>query len=375
MAPRSNWKGYLKLSLVSASIAIYPATSSSEKVRFNTLNRATGNRLKRQMVDSVTGDVVENEEMIKGYAIAKDQYVTVEDDELAEIAIESSHTVDIEKFVPKASIDDRFRDAPYYLAPEDKVGQEAFAVIRDAMKKKKMVGIARVVMARRERVMMLEPFGKGIMGTTLLYPYEIRSDEAVFEEIPEVTLPAEMLGLAEHIIDKMTGEFEPDKFEDRYENAMIELIRSKQAGLPAPKEKAASRPANVVNLMDALRRSIEDRGGKGAAKGCASKKAAEAPPSTAPRRQHEDRRAMARGSGIRRRIEFDAETWNALDRLSKDRMATIQELADEAFRDLLKKHRRPTTLKEMLRESVRSHPANDRGPSPARRAQGGKRET
>jgi DNA end-binding protein Ku len=262
MAPRSNWKGYLKLSLVSASIAIYPATSSSEKVRFNTLNRATGNRLKRQMVDSVTGDVVENEDMIKGYAIAKDQYVTVEDEELSEIAIESSHTVDIEKFVPRTSIDDRFRDAPYYLAPEDKVGQEAFAVIRDAMKKKKMVGIARVVMARRERVMMLEPFGKGIMGTTLLYPYEIRSDEAVFDEIPEVTLPAEMLGLAEHIIDKMSGEFEPDKFEDRYENAMIELIRSKQAGLPAPKEKAASRPANVVNLMDALRRSIEDKGGK-----------------------------------------------------------------------------------------------------------------
>jgi DNA end-binding protein Ku len=279
MAPRSNWKGYLKLSLVSASIAIYPATSSSEKVRFNTLNRATGNRLKRQMVDSVTGDVVENEEMIKGYAIAKDQYVTVEDDELAEIAIESSHTVDIEKFVPKVSIDDRFRDAPYYLAPEDKVGQEAFAVIRDAMKKKKMVGIARVVMARRERVMMLESFGKGIMGTTLLYPYEIRSDEAVFEEIPEVKLPDQMLDLAEHIIDKMTGEFNPEEFEDRYENAMIELIRSKQAGLPAPKEKAASRPANVVNLMDALRRSIDDRGGKGAAKGASSKKsaAAEAP--------------------------------------------------------------------------------------------------
>jgi DNA end-binding protein Ku len=176
--------------------------------------------------------------------------------------------------VPKVSIDDRFRDAPYYLAPEDKVGQEAFAVIRDAMKKKKMVGIARVVMARRERVMMLEPFGKGIMGTTLLYPYEIRSDEAVFEEIPEVTLPAEMLGLAEHIIDKMTGEFEPDRFEDRYENAMIELIRSKQAGLPAPKDKAASRPANVVNLMDALRRSID--GGKGAAKGASSKKSAAA---------------------------------------------------------------------------------------------------
>jgi DNA end-binding protein Ku len=170
------------------------------------------------------------------------------------------------------------RDTPYYLAPEDKVGQEAFAVIRDAMKKKKMVGIARVVMARRERIMMLEPFGKGIMGTLLLYPYEIRSDEAVFDEIPELKLPDQMVGLAEDIIDKMSGEFEPEAFEDRYENAMIELIRSKQAGLPAPKEKAAARPANVVNLMDALRRSIEDSGGKAKPAKAPSKRAAEPAP-------------------------------------------------------------------------------------------------
>jgi DNA end-binding protein Ku len=267
MAPRSNWKGYLKLSLVSAAIAIYPATSSSEKVRFNTLNRNTGNRLKRQMVDSVTGDVVENDDMIKGYAVGKDQYVTVEDEELEEISIESTRTVDIERFVPKASIDDRYRDTPYYLAPEDQVGQEAFAVIRDAMKKKKMVGIARVVMARRERIMMLEPFEKGIMGTLLLYPYEICAEDAVFEEIPDLDLPPQMVGLAEEIIDRMTSEFEPYKFEDRYEQAMIELIRSKQAGLPAPKEKPGARPANVVNLMDALKRSIQDTGatkGKGA---------------------------------------------------------------------------------------------------------------
>jgi len=262
VAPRSNWKGYLKLSLVSASIAIYPATSSSEKVSFNRLNRKTGNRIKLQNVDAVTGETVTREDMVKGYEVGKDQYVQVEDDELAEIAIESTHTVEIERFVPKASIDDRYRDTPYYLAPEDKVGQEAFAVIRDAMKKKKMVGIGRVVMARRERMMMLEPFEKGIMGTTLHYPYEIRSEEAVFEEIPEMKLPDQMIGLAETIIDKMTGEFEPEKFEDRYENAMIELIRSKQAGLPAPKEKPAARPANVVNLMDALRRSIEAGGGE-----------------------------------------------------------------------------------------------------------------
>jgi DNA end-binding protein Ku len=278
MAPRSNWKGYLKLSLVSASIAIYPATSTSEKVRFNTLNRATGNRLKRQMVDAVTGEVVESDEQVKGYAVGKDQYVQVEDEELANVAIESTHTVEIEKFVPKVSIDDRYRDTPYYLAPEDKVGQEAFAVIRDAMKKKKMVGIGRVVMARRERVMMLEPFGKGIMGTTLHYPYEIRSDEAVFEEIPEMKLPDQMVGLAEEIIDRMSGEFEPDKFEDRYENAMIELIRSKQAGLPAPTEKAPARPANVVNLMDALRRSIEEGGGKAKSAKAAKRAPTEAPP-------------------------------------------------------------------------------------------------
>jgi DNA end-binding protein Ku len=284
MAPRSNWKGYLKLSLVSASIAIYPATSSSERVRFNTLNRKTGNRLRRQMVDSVSGEVVDNEDMIKGFAVGKDQYIQVEDEELEEIAIESSHTVEIEKFVPKESIDDRYRDTPYYIAPEDKVGQEAFAVIRDAMKKKKMVGIARVVMARRERIMMLEPFGKGIMGTTLHYQYEIRGEEAIFEEIPDLKLPDQMLGLAEEIIDRMTGKFEPDKFEDRYETAMVELIKSKQAGLPAPKEKPAARPANVVNLMDALRRSVETSASGGKSKASKSKRA-EPVPDVKPKRR------------------------------------------------------------------------------------------
>jgi DNA end-binding protein Ku len=285
MAPRSNWKGYLKLSLVSAAIAIYPATSSSEKVRFNTLNRATGNRLKRQMIDSETGDVVASEDQVKGYAVGKDQYVIVEDEELSSIAIESTRTVDIERFVLKTAIDDRYRDTPYYLAPEDQVGQEAFAVIRDAMKKKKMVGIARVVMARRERIMMLEPFGKGLMGTTLLYPYEIRGEESVFEEIPDLKLPDQMVGLAEEIIDRMTGKFEPEKFEDRYENAMIELIRSKQAGLPTKVEKAPARAANVVNLMDALRRSVEgDQAGKRKAKPAPAKRAAAPAPTPAKRK-------------------------------------------------------------------------------------------
>jgi DNA end-binding protein Ku len=193
-APRSDWKGYLKLSLVSASIAMYHATTTTEKVR--------------------------------------------EDEELANIPIESSHTVEIEKFVPKASIDDRYRDTPYYLAPEDKKGFEAFAVIRDVMKKKEMVAIARVVMAYRERIVMLEPFGKGILGTLLHHPYEILSEEAVFQEIPDSKLPDQMIRLAEDVIDSMTGDFEPEK----------------QAGLPAPK-KATAPPTNVINLRDALRRS------------------------------------------------------------------------------------------------------------------------
>jgi DNA end-binding protein Ku len=266
MAPRSNWKGYLKLSLVSAAVAIYPATSSTEKVRFNMLNRATGNRLKRQMVDAVTGKEVDSESQVRGFAVGKDSYVTVEDEELEAVALESTHTINIEKFVPKATIDDRYRDTAYYIAPEDKVGLEAFAVIRDGMKAKKMVGIARLVMARRERIMMLEPFGKGLLGTTLHYAYEIRSEDAAFEEIPDLDLPKQMVGLAEDIIDKMSGKFDPAEFEDRYEQAMVALIKTKQAGKPVKSEKAPSQPANVVNLMDALRRSIEGKG-KGKSKG------------------------------------------------------------------------------------------------------------
>lgn len=266
MAPRSNWKGYLKLSLVSAAVAIYPATSSTERVRFNMLNRDTGNRLKRQMVDAATGKEVDSESQVRGFAVGKDTYVIVEDEELESVALESTHTINIEKFVPKATIDDRYRDTAYYIAPEDQVGLEAFAVIRDGMKSKKMVGIARLVMARRERIMMIEPFGKGLLGTTLHYAYEIRSEDAAFEDIPDLDLPKQMVGLAEDIIDKMSGMFDPTEFEDRYEQAMVALIKTKQTGKPVKSEKAPSQPANVVNLMDALRRSIEGKG-KGKTKG------------------------------------------------------------------------------------------------------------
>ncbi len=270
MAPRPNWKGYLKLSLVSCPVALYPATTTSERVSFRTLNRDTGNRLRRQMVDEQTGDVVESDNQAKGYEVGKGEYIVLDDDELKAVQIESNHTIDIERFVPRAEIDGLYLDTPYYLAPTDRVGEEAFAVIREAMRAEKMVGLARVVLFRRERIMMLEPRDKGIVSTTLHYANEVHAANAYFEEIPDLELPKEMLELAKHIIEKMAGKFQPDAFEDRYEQAVIELIRSKQKGMPV-KPQPTHRQANVINLMDALRRSVEGDKAKPAA-GESSKK-------------------------------------------------------------------------------------------------------
>jgi DNA end-binding protein Ku len=256
MAPRANWKGYLKLSLVSCAVALYPATSSSSRVRFHTLNRATGNRVKRQFIDPETGKPVEGDEQVKGYEIGKGSHIIIEDEELEAIRIESTHTIDIESFVPRSQVDERYFEAPYYIAPDDKVAQEAFAVIRDAMKQKGRAGVARVVIARRERMILLEPLGNGILATVLRYPYEVRGEDAYFEDIPELTLPAEMRDLAGHIIETKSANFDPSTFEDRYERAVIDLIRSKRAGQPA-RAPDAPRPSNVVNLMEALRRSID----------------------------------------------------------------------------------------------------------------------
>jgi DNA end-binding protein Ku len=266
MAVRANWKGYLKLSLVSCAVALYPATSSSSRVRFNTLNRATGNRVKQQYIDPESGETVDADDRVKGYEVAKNAYVIVEDEELEAIRIESTHTIDIESFVPVEQVDKRYLEAPYYIAPDDKVAQEAFAVIRDAMKAKGKAGVARVVLSRRERMVLLEPLGKGIMATVLRYPYEIRGEEAYFEDIPDLKLPEEMLELAAHIIERKSADFEPTAFEDRYENAVVELLKSKETGKPVAAPEAP-RPSNVVNLMDALRKSIQSE------KPVASKKA------------------------------------------------------------------------------------------------------
>ncbi len=256
MAPRANWKGYLRLSLVSCPIALYPASSLSEKVSFNRINRKTGNRLKQQNVDSETGDVVPREDTARGYEVAKGQYLIVEDQEIDAVQIESTRTIEIDQFVPRSEIDDRYIDSPYYLAPDGKVGQDAFAVIRDTIAKMNMVALGRVVLSRREHIIALEPRGRGLLGLTLRYPYEVRDEQPYFEDIPDLKLPKEMLDLATHIVETKAGHFDPAQFEDRYENALIDLLKKKEAGETIEPAKEGPTP-QVVNLMDALRASID----------------------------------------------------------------------------------------------------------------------
>jgi DNA end-binding protein Ku len=238
-------------------VGLYPAatTASSDRVSFHVLDRSTGNRVKRQFVNAETGAVVEPEDQVKGYEIGKGEHLIVEDDELAAIKIESTHTIDIDRFVPQAQVDERYLDTPYYLAPSGRVAQEAFAIIREAMRKKGVVGVAGVVLQKRERIVKLEPLGKGLLATTLRYVSQVRDQRAAFEDIADIELQKEMLDLAAHIIETKMSTFDVSQYEDRYESALIDLIKAKQAGRE-PQPAAAPHPANVINLMDALRRSI-----------------------------------------------------------------------------------------------------------------------
>lgn len=262
MAPRPIWKGYLKLSLVSCAVAMYTATSTSSRIRLNIINRETGNRIRNQAIDSETGDVVENENKVKGYEVEDGKYVLLEEDELDEVALESTHTIEIESFVPRDEVDEIYLDESFYLVPNDEVAYEAFAVIREAMKKKNVVGLGRVVMHRRERLLMLQPRGKGITATALRYKPEVRKEDAYFDEIPATRIPADMIQLAEHILEQKKAHFDPSKFEDRYEDALTTLIKAKRAGKEPP-SSPSPKPSNVINLMDALRRSV--KGDKGSA--------------------------------------------------------------------------------------------------------------
>jgi DNA end-binding protein Ku len=256
MAPRPYWKGYLKLSLVACPVSVYTATTTSERVSFRQINKQTGNRLRQQLVDEVTRDVVETADKGRGYEVDKGVYIQVDNEELEALEIESSHTIDIDSFVPRDQIDERYLDGTYYIAPNDQVGREAFAVIREAMRGKNMVALGRIVLSKRERVIALQPWENGVLGTTLRYPYEVRNASEYFDEIPNIKIPKEMLQLAEHILETKAGKFDPTAFVDHYEEAVVDLLKHKQAGVPVTKQKAPAPASNVVNLMDALRKSV-----------------------------------------------------------------------------------------------------------------------
>lgn len=255
MAARANWKGHLKLGLVTCPVALYTAASESERISFHTLNRKTGHRIQRQFVDSDTGKLVERESQVKGYEVGKGDYVVLTDEDIEDAIPESTKTIGVEAFIPADKMDEAFLDKPYYLAPTDKTGEEAFVLIRRAMEEKKVVGIARTMLFRRCRVLMLRPAGPGLTATTLHFDYEIRSAAETFKEVPKLDLSKEMIDLAKHIISTKRGKFDPSKLDDRYESAVADLIRAKQQGKEI---KAPPRPAhggNVVNLLDALRQS------------------------------------------------------------------------------------------------------------------------
>ena len=256
MAPRAYWKGYLRLSLVSCPIQLFPATTEREKISFNQINKRTGNRIRYRKVDEDTGEEVPAENIIKGYAIEKGQYVEITDEELESIAVESTKTIEIDEFVPKSEIDDLYNIRPYYIAPEGKVGQDAFVVIRNVIEQMKMVAIGRVVLTNREHVIALEPRGKGIMGMLLRYPYEIRNEKEYFDEIADVKVGKDMMDLAKHIVETKSGHFRPQNFDDHYEAALKDLVNKKSKGIKI--ETARERaPAKVINLMDALKRSVQ----------------------------------------------------------------------------------------------------------------------
>ena len=307
-ASRPQWKGYLKLSLVSCPIAIYPAVSAAERISFRQINRSTGNRLRQQLVDAVTGETVDRWEKARGYEVGESTFLPIEDEELQaarqeaqarrpgavtiqppapaalreatfrkpdrpgvraapplplpepeppRVVVENTRTIDIERFVPRGQIDARYIEKPYYIAPRDAVGQDAFAVIRDALERKALVGIGRVILQSRERPIALEPMGKGLRGVTLRYAHEVVSEVDYFSGIPDIALPDEMLQIAEHIMQTKTGDFDPAVLEDRYRTALVEILRSKKRETPLAEGPVQPSPQNVINLMDALRRSIE----------------------------------------------------------------------------------------------------------------------
>jgi len=255
---RPYWKGYLKLALVSCPIALHAACSTAERIAFRQVNKATGNRLRQQLVDEETGMPVAAQDRGRGYEVARGEYLIVTDEELDAIEVASTHTIEIDSFVPRSQLDQRFFDTPYYITPNAPVGQEAFAVIREAMRGKGMVALGRLVLSKRERVIALEAYDKGLLGTTLRYRYEVRKAEDYFSDLPELTLAPDMLTLAGHLVDSKATDFDRLTFRDRYEEALLAHLKAKQAGSAQERKPTVAAPRRVINLMEALRRSVAE---------------------------------------------------------------------------------------------------------------------
>lgn len=260
MAARPSWEGHLRLSLVTCPVALWPATTEAETVRFNLINPKTNNRIRMKTVDAGTGEELSRGDLVKGFAIAKDEYVLLDKEDFESVKLESTRIIDIEKFVPRSSIDRLYWDAPYHLVPNGKTGIEAFAVIREAMKKKGMVAIGRLVMSTRERVCAIEIEEDGLVLTTLRTAEEVRTlDEIGHPDLPKPD--PQMLDIAEKIVAQQSGAFDPSEFNDRYEDALRDLIEEKKKGRPVKSTKPREADeTNVIDLMAALKKSLQGEG-------------------------------------------------------------------------------------------------------------------
>jgi DNA end-binding protein Ku len=270
--PRAYWKGTLRLSLVTCPVQLFPATTQAEKTHFHQINKKTGHRLRQEMVDEGTGRVVPKGDKGRGYELSKGKYVPIDDEELKAVQIESRHTIQIDRFVPKADIDHLYLDKPYYIAPSDEDAAEAFVVIRDAMKDQERVGLAKIVLASREHILMLEPRGKGLLGTTLRFEDEVRDEKSYFSDVPSPRITKEMVGLATHILRSKESKFDPRQFKDEYDTALKKLVRRKAKGHTIDAAPSKEEPSNVINLMDALRNSVNGKASKSQNRTTRSKK-------------------------------------------------------------------------------------------------------
>ena len=266
MAQRPAWRGYLKLSLVTCAVELTGTTTESERVRFRILNQKTGNTVKRQYVDSTSGKPVAEDDQVRGYETGPDEFLLIEEDEIDAVQIESSHTLDLEGFVSKKDVPALYLDTPYYVTPADEVSREAFAVIRNAMAERKMAGLTRIVLYRREHPALIEPYEGGMLLTTLRYDTNVREEDSVFEGLGKIGFDPDMVEMAETMIDHKTMKFDPSTFDDRYEDTLLAMIRKKRKGKKAEIAKPAEPPSNVVNLFDALKRSLASEKKEGSCK-------------------------------------------------------------------------------------------------------------